>query len=319
MWMKIDDRLHAHRKTRAVIKSHPEKLRDAAPFGIWVLAGSWSAQNGTNGWVPEEELDRWDADWQALAQRLVRGGYWWKQERDREPGYGFTDWRDYNPSSEAASQSGEYGNHIRWHEQRGIVEPSCDHCPKEPGSGDSAPETEPESGGDVGTRSGGDIGGNRSTQPDPTPSRPEPEPGGAIADATPPPSKSLALVTDNRPDVERICEALADHIEARGSKRPAITTRWRKEARLLIDNDKRSEEQVHAAMRWLFTSSHRDALFWRTNIRSMPKLRAEYDRLRELAERPASGAANRNGQFQEQQQRALARAVEREREMGIRP
>ena len=116
MWMKIDDGLHAHRKTRAVTKSHPDKRRDAAPMGLWVLAGSWAALHRTDGWVPADELDRWDEDYEALVVRLVDAGYWWPADRDGEPGYGFTDWHDYNDPADMASKSGTFGNHVRWHE-----------------------------------------------------------------------------------------------------------------------------------------------------------------------------------------------------------
>lgn len=179
MWMKIDDGLHAHRKTRAVTKSHPKKRRDAAPLGLWVAAGSWAAQNRTDGWVPADELDRWDEDWEALVARLVSAGYWWPAEREGEPGYGFNDWLDYNPESEAASRSGSFGNHVRWHEHKGIVNPECDHCPKEPDNPESAPHDDPESGGDIGGRSGGESPWESRSialpQPDPTRTRPEPE------------------------------------------------------------------------------------------------------------------------------------------------
>lgn len=181
MWMKVDDGLHAHRKTRAVTKSHPTKSRDASPMGLWVLAGSWAAQNGTDGWVPEDELDRWDDDWQALVARLVRAGYWWPSKRDNEPGYGFNDWHDYNDPAGAASKAGTFGNHVRWHVNEGRVEPECEHCPKEP---DDVPEPEmiapdiaPESGGDRGAMShpiGGGIGGAIAL-PEPEP-LPEPDP-----------------------------------------------------------------------------------------------------------------------------------------------
>lgn len=133
-----------------------------------------------------------------------------------------------------------------------------------------------------------------------------------------PPAKSLALVSEDRPDVDRICQHFADQREAMGSKRPAITAKWRNEARLMLDRDGRTEEQVHACIRWLFQSDHRDARFWRTNIRSMPKLREEYDRLRELAESQPVASTSRNSEFQAQQERAMARAIERERQMGIR-
>ena len=143
MWMKIDDGLHAHRKTRAVTKSHADKNRDASPMGLWVLAGSWAAQNGTDGWVPEDELDRWDDDWPTLTRRLVRAGYWWPADRDGEAGYGFNDWLDYNPESEAASRSGSFGNHVRWHANRGQVDPECEHCPTEPNHPDLPPDADP--------------------------------------------------------------------------------------------------------------------------------------------------------------------------------
>jgi hypothetical protein len=344
MWMKVDDGLHAHRKTRAVTKSHPDKTRDAAPMGLWVLAGSWAAQNGTDGWVPEDELDRWDADWPSLTRRLVRAGYWWPSERDGESGYGFNDWLDYNPESEAASRSGSFGNHIRWHANRGKVDPECEHCPREPdrgesggdagamdlssvspsggaggldhdpseGTGGTYAQSEPSpqvrggvSGGDIGGRSGGESGSeSRSIAlpvPDPTPARPDPTP---VASA----------IAERRDDVEQVCEHLANAIEANGSKRPAITTKWRQAARLMLDKDGRSEDEVHGAIEWC----QRDE-FWRANILSLPTLREKYDTLRLQAQRKTTtGGGSRNAEWREMQERQMQRAVEREREMGLR-
>lgn len=131
MWMRVDDGLHAHRKTRAVTKSNPDKVRDAAPMGLWVLAGSWSGRNNRDGWVPRDELDRFDDEWEPLADRLVRAGYWWPEQRDGEDGFGFNDWHEWN-NPDGASQSGTFGNHVRWHAKKGVVKPDCDHCPKEP-------------------------------------------------------------------------------------------------------------------------------------------------------------------------------------------
>lgn len=171
MWMKIDDGLHAHRKTRAVTKSDASKRRDAAPMGLWVLAGSWAAQNRTDGWVPADELDRWDEDWQTLVRRLVAADYWWPAERNGEPGYGFRDWHDYNDPADMASKSGTYGNHVRWHVNESKVDPACEHCPKEP--------DEPEDIGFIGGRSGGDShpdSGGESRSPSGAIALPEPEP-----------------------------------------------------------------------------------------------------------------------------------------------
>ena len=180
MWMRVDDGLHAHRKTRAVTKGHPVKSRDAAPMGLWILAGSWAAQNGTDGWVPEDELDRFDSEWKPLTARLVQAGYWWPHQRAGEPGFGFNDWHDYNDPAGAASKAGTFGNHVRWHVNEKRVDPDCDHCPKEPATEDDEPETI----GSIGGRSGGDshpIGGAIADPialpvPEPLPTRTEPDP-----------------------------------------------------------------------------------------------------------------------------------------------
>ena len=186
MWMRVDDGLHAHRKTRTVTKSHPSKSRDAAPMGLWILAGSWAAQNGTDGWVPEDELDRFDSEWKTLTTRLVRAGYWWPHKRDDEPGFGFNDWHDYNDPAGAASKAGTFGNHVRWHVNEGRVEPECQHCPTEPDEQEEPPEYRPdiapESGGDRGAIShpiAGGIGGAIALplpeplpEPDPNPKQP---------------------------------------------------------------------------------------------------------------------------------------------------
>lgn len=142
-WFRGDDRLHAHRKTRAVLRSHPGKSRDAAPMGLWILAGTWAAQNATVGWAPSEELDRFDDQWEDLAARLVSAGFWWPETRGGEPGFGFVNWEEYNPSPGQSSEDGRYGNHVRWHVKRGIASPDCDLCPRDPGP-DSPPDSTPD-------------------------------------------------------------------------------------------------------------------------------------------------------------------------------
>lgn len=170
-WFRVDDRLPDHRKARTLRKSHASKVRDAAPLGIWALAGAWS----DDGFVPLEILEGWDDDAETLAERLVAAGMWHRSSRGGEPGYVFHDWHDQNPGKgdNDPSSSGTFGNHIRWHVQRAIVDPTCGHCPVEPSAddrGDDRGDIAPDSGGD----SGGDdtrIGGE-SLPPDPT--RPDP-------------------------------------------------------------------------------------------------------------------------------------------------
>lgn len=88
-------------------------------------------------------------------------------------------------------------------------------------------------------------------------------------------SSSKAVSDAPRPDVERICGHLADRIEGNGSKRPVIGKRWRDSARLLIDKDGLTEQQIHEAIDWC--QQHH---FWHRNILSMEKLRHHMDRLR---------------------------------------
>lgn len=179
MWVKIDDRMHNHRKTRHVLRSDDDKRRDAAPMGLWVMAASWAGQNAPDGWVPADELDRWDDDWEPLADRLVSAGYWWPETRDGEPGFGLVNWQEYNPAT-GASDSGAFGNHQRWHVKRGIVSPDCPLCPQEP-----APDDDGSSGG-IAPRFRTDIGGESEiiALPDPNPTRTRPEsPLRASADA----------------------------------------------------------------------------------------------------------------------------------------
>lgn len=90
-----------------------------------------------------------------------------------------------------------------------------------------------------------------------------------------------------RPDVDLICQRLADQIEANGSKRPEISAKWRTEARLLIDKDGRTVDQIIRAIDWCQNDP-----FWRPNVMSMPKLREKYDQLRLAAQRDTTARPN---------------------------
>lgn len=165
-WFKVDDGLHSNRKVRHVRRTHPDKRRDIAPFGLWVLAGSWCGDNpDTRGFIPAEVVEEWDDYALDLAERLVAAGMWIEATQDGEKGYRFHDWDDYNP--EDASSSGARGNHVRWHEKRGIVDPECEHCQRIIPS-DSSGRIAPDHRGDIAPESGQDIGGESLTRPDPS-------------------------------------------------------------------------------------------------------------------------------------------------------
>jgi hypothetical protein len=89
---------------------------------------------------------------------------------------------------------------------------------------------------------------------------------------SPTPRKDIAEI---RPDVSRLCSALADAIEANGSKRPVIGKTWLDSARMLIDSDHRPVDESIALIGWCQADP-----FWKANVLSMPKFREKYDTLR---------------------------------------
>ena len=139
--------------------------------------------------------------------------------------------------------------------------------------------------------------GNHSRNPTPDPTQGKGESNGGEVEGSPSPCSPVPLSTSEiatdaasatavREDVERICTHLADRVEANGSKRPTITKKWRDAARLLMDKDGRTEQQIHTAIDWC-----QDSEFWRGNVMSLPTLRDQYDRLRLQATRSQSRAS----------------------------
>jgi hypothetical protein len=108
-----------------------------------------------------------------------------------------------------------------------------------------------------------------SSKPRPGPAAATPPAAQGTADADPEPA------TTGRADVETLCTLMADLVEANGSKRPTVTARWRNEARLMLDRDRRDPVKIAELMRWTAQDS-----FWRVNVLSVPKFRDKYDQLR---------------------------------------
>jgi hypothetical protein len=126
-WFKVDDKLHDHHKTHAAKK---------AAMGVWVLAGSWSADNLTDGFIPARVLNRWGT--KTDADRLVEVGLWTPTERKGERGWQFHEWTERQPSradiervAETKGMAGARGNHTRWHKRKGVSAPDCQWCQEE--------------------------------------------------------------------------------------------------------------------------------------------------------------------------------------------
>lgn len=94
-WFKVDDGFWRHAKVRKL----GTKDRVAA-VGVWTLAGNWSADNTTDGFVPREQVEVWDPKCK-LADRLVAVGLWRHAEQDGEKGYRFHQWSEFQPTRES--------------------------------------------------------------------------------------------------------------------------------------------------------------------------------------------------------------------------
>lgn len=92
MWFKVDDHLHASRKAAKA---------GAPAMGLWVLAGSWSAAEELDGFVPAYMAGRLaGAEGAGMAEALVEAGLWVPQQHDGEDGYRFHAWDEYQPTRE---------------------------------------------------------------------------------------------------------------------------------------------------------------------------------------------------------------------------
>jgi len=70
-----------------------------------------------------------------------------------------------------------------------------------------------------------------------------------------------------------------------GCKPPTTTAAWFTEERRLIETDRRDPVEAEKVLRWCQADS-----FWKGNILSLPKFRAQYDKLRLAMQRAAEPA-----------------------------
>jgi hypothetical protein len=93
MWFKVDDKFHDHEKVQLLLeRGHLEAL------GLWVVAGSWSGDQLSDGRVSAFVLGRWSPNWRELADQLVDAKLWAVVEKDGREQHEFHDWLLYNDS-----------------------------------------------------------------------------------------------------------------------------------------------------------------------------------------------------------------------------
>lgn len=87
-WFMVDDKLHSHKKRlRAGIEA----------MGLWVTAGSWSADQLADGFVPDYVARGLDPKAERHAASLVSAGLWAVAEKDGERGWQFHEWEQRQP------------------------------------------------------------------------------------------------------------------------------------------------------------------------------------------------------------------------------
>jgi hypothetical protein len=91
-WFKVDDGFYTSTKFLMIPRHYQVQAA-----GAWLLAGTWSADKMTDGFVPYAVMDLWDFDAEVVGE-LVANGLWdHDEERD---GIHFHDWSDYQPTRE---------------------------------------------------------------------------------------------------------------------------------------------------------------------------------------------------------------------------
>lgn len=90
-WFKIDDSFYDHPK----VWDAPD-----CAVALWVRAGTWSARNLTDGFVPNRLPARFCDDPETAVRELLQRGLWSRVKG----GYQFHDWTDYQPSRESVEK-----------------------------------------------------------------------------------------------------------------------------------------------------------------------------------------------------------------------
>lgn len=104
-WFKVDDCFALHPKAMSA---------GNAAIGMWVRAGAWSAQQLTDGFIPDTIIGTLGG--KPLARRLVKAGLWVPMDG----GYQFHDWGDWQPTREKVLTARKEASirQQKWREER---------------------------------------------------------------------------------------------------------------------------------------------------------------------------------------------------------
>lgn len=234
-----------------------DKVHEAGEKAGWLyLAMSCRSKHKvSDGVLSPGQIDRLGiSGWKQRLSDLLRVGL----VEEHPAGYYISGWQERNSTASELeeiqrrkAEGALLGNHNRWHSDRPRAD--CPHCTDR--SSDADPIAAP-----IVLANGSD------------PSETETEGEGETEQDRG--KTSLVEPPARRSDVEAICSAVADHAEVMGGKRPTVTDAWRTQARLLLDADGRTEEQVLWMVRWIATDP-----FWSRNVLAVPTLRKQFPQL----------------------------------------
>lgn len=145
-WFKVDDSFHASRRWLSIPKRH--RLSAA---GLWVVAGSWCADQLTDGRVPGYMVEQWGAT-DAVVSALVDAGLWSVESG----GFVFAKWDEYQPNrADVEAERAASRERMRAIRAR-------------------RKGTDPSNGGDVGGVFGRTVPNGSESVREPDPTRPDP-------------------------------------------------------------------------------------------------------------------------------------------------
>lgn len=141
VWQRNDDQYGVSKKITRIPRRDVKAPLRLAAVGLDQLAMNYSVRALTDGVLDESELDEVLAT-RLLIAELVRVGRWHQPGHDCEScvqppagGVVIHDFLVYNPDAASVlagrseqSAGGKHGNHVRWHEARGIADPTCEWC-----------------------------------------------------------------------------------------------------------------------------------------------------------------------------------------------
>src|SRR5688572_2666186 len=151
-WIESHQELRDHPKVKRLARLLDISVPEA--IGHMHCLWWWAVDYATDGDVSRfDALDladaaMWCGDPERFAKALVECGPS-DQAGFLDVDWRLHDWGQYVGGILASRDAGARGNHVRWHVQRGVIEPSCTFCESGANRGRIGGDIPPDSGGTI--------------------------------------------------------------------------------------------------------------------------------------------------------------------------